>query len=85
MFHRLKLFVIWPGNGQQEGRFLESLHLMFNRRAQRQYIAQRQIMCISLRREAYRPLQYLHGDCAIGMMIFHLGGLLQRDQYNPEI
>ena len=56
MFHRLELSVVWPGNGQQKGGILESLHLMFNRSAQRQHIARAQIMRVSLRCEAYQSV-----------------------------
>ena len=56
MLHRLESFAIWPGNSQQKCRLLQSLHLMLNRRAERQYVARAQVSCDSFCGKAYRPL-----------------------------
>lgn len=85
MFHRLELFVIRPRNGQQECGLLESLDLMFDRRAQRQHIARPQIPRVSFNSEAYRPLQDVDGDRAVCVMFLYCDRPFHRDQHNPKI
>ncbi len=74
-----------PGDGEEEGGVVERFDVVADGCAEREEIAGGELVWLAADVDAHMAGEDLDGDCAVGMMLFHVRAGLHGDEQDAEV
>ena len=85
MLHGGQFFGAGPGDGQEEGGVADGLYVVPDGGAEGEEVAYVEIVWMAVGGDSNLALKDVDGDGAVGVMLFHAGGVLHGDEDNAEV